>query len=332
VDRERGRYHWNARGESGDALDFLRRQEGLSLPEAVARLGERVGERATGANHPRPVAQVHPPVAPADGSPPPTRGAVAALGVAVAAYHAALLAADRPRAYLARRGVDAAAIRHLRLGWCDGARLGSALDQAAVPRAWAREAGLLAPLSVRGERHTHPMGGSDEREFLAGRVVVPEVGPRGPVWLIGRALPDGPGPRYLGLPLRKPLLGYHLARASPLVLVTEGVFDALALLAWGLPGVGICGTDPGRHALAQLRALAATRRVVLVPQADAAGREAAARLAALLAEPPPIVALPAGVKDLGELAERPEGRATFLAALPAEVRATLGTPPPTDAG
>src|SRR6516225_3434987 len=39
VDRLRGRYHWNARGESGDVVDFLRRQEGLTLAEAIDRLG-----------------------------------------------------------------------------------------------------------------------------------------------------------------------------------------------------------------------------------------------------------------------------------------------------
>src|SRR5215472_7055125 len=51
VDRARGRYHWNARGESGDVVDFLRRQEGLSLREALARLGrEGVG---TGGRRPR---------------------------------------------------------------------------------------------------------------------------------------------------------------------------------------------------------------------------------------------------------------------------------------
>src|SRR5262249_26003424 len=98
---------------------------------------------------------------------------------------------------------------------------------------------------------------------------------------------------------------------------TEGVFDALALLSWDLPGVALCGTDPGPRALSQLRQLAATRLLYLVPQADAAGQRSAARLAALLPRPLTIVPLPPGVKDLGELAERPTGRADFLRLLPA---------------
>src|SRR5262249_6819371 len=38
ADRHSGRYPWTARGESGDVVDFVCRQEGLSVPEALARL------------------------------------------------------------------------------------------------------------------------------------------------------------------------------------------------------------------------------------------------------------------------------------------------------
>jgi DNA primase len=136
-------------------------------------------------------------------------------------------------------------------------------------------------------------------------------------------LPGGDGPRYLSLPLTRPLLGYHHVRASPAVLVTEGVFDALSLLAWGLPGVALCGTNPGPRALAQLRTLAQGARLYLVPQADPPGRRAAERLSSALPGPAQIVQLPAGVKDLSELAERPEGRDVFLAALPTDLRALI---------
>jgi DNA primase len=316
VDRVRGRYHWNARGESGDVVDFLCRQEGLSLREALARLG---GEGVNTGGRPRrlpdaPGRRVRRPPIPAP-SPTIGRRMLRALRVAIEVYHAALLEEPAALGYLAGRGIGEDAVRQLRLGYCTGRGLIPALRRAGIPLRDARRAGLLVSPPTPGYAR-----GTEETEFLRGRVVVPELGPSGPTWLIGRILPGGDGPRYLGLPLTRPLLGYHRVRASPVVLVTEGVFDALSLLAWGLPGVGLCGTDPGPRALAQLRKLAQSARLYLVPQSDPPGRRAAERLAAVLPAPPEIITLPSGVKDLGELAESADGKALFLAALPHDVR------------
>ncbi len=74
------------------------------------------------------------------------------------------------------------------------------------------------------------------------------------------------GPRYLGLLLAKPLLGYHRVQANPVVLAAEGVFDWLTLVEWGLPAVEIAGTDLGELALTQLRVLARDKALYLVPQ------------------------------------------------------------------
>jgi DNA primase len=320
VDRWRGRYHWNARGESGDVVDFLRRQEGLSVLEAVVRLGGHVRDRP--APLPNLALAARPPLNhPRHGVPsrPHGRRMLRALRVAVDVYHAALLGDPTALAYLTSRGIDEPAIRRLRLGFCDGTRLVAACARANVSRRDAYRVGLLTRRPPSSDDPACPPEASPGREFLAGRVVIPEIGPAGPIWLIGRALPDARGPRYLSLPLTKPLLGYHLVQGSPIVLVVEGVFDLLTLTAWGLPGVALCGTDPSPRALDQLRRLARTRRVYLVPQADPPGQRSAARLAALLSEPPPIIPLPPGAKDLGDLAVSPAGRAAFLRALPPEV-------------
>jgi DNA primase len=319
VDRSRGRYHWNARGESGDVVDFVRRQEGLSLLEAVVRLAGQDRERQT---LPSPaVARPSPRNHPRHEVPsrPLGRRMLRALRVAVDVYHAALLANPTALAYLASRGVAEPTIRRLRLGYCDGNRLVAACARANVPLRDADRVGLLTRRPSTGDDPTPTREARGEREFLAGRVVIPEIGHAGPIWLIGRGLPDARGPRYLSLPLTKPLLGYHLVQESPIVLVVEGVFDLLTLVAWGLPGVALCGTDPSPRALDQLRRLARTRRLYLVPQADPPGQRSAARLAALLAEPPPIIPLPPGAKDLGDLAVNHAGRAAFLRALPPEV-------------
>lgn len=311
VDRWTGRYHWNARGERGDVVDFVRHREGLGLREALERLGAKVLDWRGPLGHPQ-TTRPCPPRSTRRLSRLPDRGMLAALRVAVATYHAALLENHAALAYLAGRGIGDQTIRQLQLGYCDSTRLIPALERAGLSRGDARQAGLL-----RGQDT-----GAD-REFLAGRVVVPEIGPAGPLWLIGRRLPGSSGPRYLSLPLAKPLLGYHRARASPLVLVTEGVFDLLTLAAWGLPAVALAGTDPGPRALAQLRRLATTSHLYLIPQADAAGQRSAARLAALLPAPPPIIPLPAGVKDPSELVDHPDLSAAFLATLPPPVRALV---------
>lgn len=321
VDRRVGRYHWNARGESGDLVDFLCRQEGLTVPEALARLDAQHLVRTPSVPSP-----------PASRGPTWTRNLglphdlLPVLRLAVRVYHAALLQDERARAYLAQRGIDEPTIHRLHLGFCRGSVLSHALDQAKVPRSDAFRAGLLTQRS-RGPVSAPPSGRSDDREFFVGRIVVPEIGPLGPVWLIGRLLPGWAGPRYLGLPFPRPLLGYHRVRASPLVLVTEGVFDLLTLSTWNLPGVALCGTDPGPLAKAQLLKLARSKRLVLVPQADLPGQRAIDRLAMLLPDPPPIVRLPVGVKDLSELAEKVGGREAFLEALPNDVCQTLSRLP-----
>src|SRR5579884_278353 len=183
VDRLRGRYHWNARGESGDVVDFVRRQEGLSLAEAIDRLGAQtlVAPRP-------PTLRERPAGAPWPGRPSPMLGRrlLRALRVAVDVYHATLLEHSAALAYLTRRGIDAATIDRLKLGFCAGDRLLGALQVAGVPAADARRVGLLASGEVVPERDGPRPGPPPVREFLAGRIVVPEIGGVGPIWLIGR--------------------------------------------------------------------------------------------------------------------------------------------------
>jgi DNA primase len=332
VDRQLGRYHWNSRGEWGDVIDFIRREESLSFVEALARLGGDVPvdrQRAPRRDFPRRTpparARVQPLGPRREHSTVPDRRALAALEAAVELYHNCLLGDSPALGYLASRGIGLATIRRLRLGYCDGRHLKRYLEERGVPIAFAHQAGLLTRSAGRQpQTDSRPLDG-ELREFLAGRVVVPELGPDGPVWLIGRTIGVTAGPRYLGLPLAKPLLGYHQVQASPLVLATEGVFDWLTLVEWGLPAVGVAGTDLGELALSQLRELAAERALYLVPQTDAAGQAAAQRLSLLLPRPAPAIGLPSTHKDLGELAAKPDGRELFFGLLPGEVREIVGS-------
>ena len=94
-------------------------------------------------------------------------------------------------------------------------------------------------------------------EFMAGRIVIPELSAGRPMWLIGRALAEDLAddvPKYLGLSGKKPLLGWDQARGSASVCVVEGVFDLLAVRQWGYPVVGLLGTNVRPDQVDQLRA------------------------------------------------------------------------------
>ena len=132
-------------------------------------------------------------------------------------------------------------------------------------------------------------------------------------WLAGRALDGGARPRFQSLPGPKPVLGLgRLARvgaATPSrVVVAEGLFDWLALSAWGFPACSGLGTHGVESVAASLRGVP---RVFAAFDADDAGREAAAHLTAFLRGRAAFVELPPGIGDVGELAERRDGRAVF---------------------
>jgi len=135
------------------------------------------------------------------------------------------------------------------------------------------------------------------------------------MWLIGRAVAEDLAddvPRYLGLPGKKPLLGWDQARGSASVCVVEGVFDVLAVRQWGYPVVGLLGTNVRPDQLDQLRAFS---RAYLVLDTDDAGFEATRALYDAIGPTAVPVALPDDVKDPAELASRSDGQAVFAGAL-----------------
>jgi DNA primase len=158
----------------------------------------------------------------------------------------------------------------------------------------------------------------DGRELLRDRIVVPEWRHGWPRWLIGRRI-DPPrtaankSPTYLGLPGRKPLLGWEAAVAagSSNVTVVEGPLDWLTLCGWGVPAVGLCGcwAPP-----AAIRALRRFSRVYVALDADAPGEAGSRRLIDALGQRAVRVRLPAGWKDVAELAPRRDGAAILAAA------------------
>ena len=274
-------------------MNLVELVEQVSFREAADRLG--AGQLA-----PRPARSTpkRPRVPPVQPDAPEAEGA-AVLKAAVSLYHQRLLGDPEALAYVEARGIDRPTIERCQVGYAVGDQLMPLLRWRGLP--------LWAALST-GVVNRHG------QEHLAGRVVVPELRQGRPVWLIGRRLDSGAGddaPKYLGLPGRKPLLGWDQARTQPAVVLVEGVFDFLTLRMWGYPVLALLGTD--------LRTL---RRVYLVLDNDDAGLEAAWRLQQQIGPTAVAVALPEGIKDVAELAPRPDGKQLFAAALLQSVATT----------
>ena len=274
-------------GEGGDVLDFVQKAEGLSLPEAIARLdgspglAPRAAIRPAGARRPRSAAL------------PPRDPAL--LTAAARFYAGGLRRHSEARDYLASRGVGPVAAARLGLGYAPGSGLRQALESLGFSAARMRDSGLFME---RGS------------ERFAGMVVVPDASGGLVRWLAGRAVASDRTPRFQSLPGPKPMLGLgRLGPAPPWAVLAEGLFDWLALTGWGLPAVAALGTQGVDRVASALRGCP---RVFLAFDGDDAGREATGRLLTLLGRRAAAVALPKGVGDVGELAALPHGRAAFL--------------------
>ena len=274
-------------GVGGDVLDFVRRVDNLSLPEAIRRLDGRPG-LASGAA-PRPVPSRRPGTAPS----PPRDPAL--LTAAARFYAGQLRRSPAGIEYLASRGVAPEAVARLGLGFAPGGGLRQALESAGFTAGRLRDCGLF---TERGS------------ERFAGMVVVPELSGGLVRWLAGRAVNPGAKPRFQALPGPKPVLGLgRLGPAPRLAVVAEGLFDWLALAGWGVPAVAVLGTHGVERVASALRGCPG---VFLAFDNDEAGLEATERLAGLLGRRSAAVTLPQGVGDVAELAALPQGRSLFL--------------------
>ncbi len=279
-------------GTGGDVISFVERIDGLGFRDAVTRLRDRdcllpSRTRRSGAIRSTLPRRER-------GRDPAER---ACLVAAVDLYHNRLLTDPTAEAYLQSRGVDGGIIDRCRIGYAAGDELAAYLHWRRLSIGAAMRVGLLT---------------RDGREFLAGRVVVPEIRAGQLIWLIGRIIdPDDDQPKYLGLPGRKPLLGWELAKDSPGVFLVEGVFDLLTLVKWGYPALALVGT----HARPEvLRALSRFEHISVVFDTDQPGRVAAKALVQGIGRRAASITLH-GVKDVAELAAVPDGGQRFVCAL-----------------
>ena len=273
-------------GLGGDVLDFVQQAEGLSLPDAIARLDGSPGLAPRAAIRPAGTRR------PASAALPPRDPTL--LTAAARFYAGRLRRYSEAREYLASRGVGPVAAARLGLGYAPGGGLRQALESLGFSEKRLRDSGLFME---RGA------------ERFAGMVVVPD-GSGGLVrWLAGRAVDPGRTPRFQALPGPKPVLGLgRLGPAPPWAIVAEGLFDWLALTGWGLPACAALGTQGVERVASALRG---SPRVFLAFDNDDAGREATERLLTLLGHRAAAITLPPGVGDVGDLAALPDGRSVF---------------------
>ena len=160
----------------GDVIRFIERIEGIGFRAAVARLTD---------NRPVPAD-----TRPRRNRPPKTRRRRTTvvmgpterecLAAAVTLYNNRLLTEPAALAYLEARGIDQATLECCRVGYANGNELAAYLAWRCLSIQAAIRAGLL---------------GRNGREFLAGRVVVPEIRTGQPLWLVARSIPKATGRR-----------------------------------------------------------------------------------------------------------------------------------------
>ena len=297
-------------GAGGDVIDFVRRAAGLSVVDALERLSNHQDGRTA------PATRVsHSPAEPRNNRPRPDRSAAFSaqtgarpsgrlslddrmiLAAACGVFHETLLRTPKALRYLDERAIGMPVLRRCQVGFSDGRSLRRYLQSRRLSLRRATEIGLFWPRHGRGET-------------MAGRIVVPELRAGQCIWMLGRALDDDRQPKYRGLSLPKPVLGYERARGRPRILVTEGAFDYLTGVSWGLPICALLGTQVRAQRLAFLER---ARRVLIVFDNDEPGRQAAGELAERLGPHARVVRLPEGAKDLNDLARCADGRAAFFA-------------------
>ena len=260
-------FHCFGCGEGGDVISFVMKYERIPFPEAVQSLGPRAGVEVPVVRGGTPSSSEH-------------GGLLKALEFSAGFFHRTLLseAGAAARGYLERRGVSAASVQELRLGF--------------APESWdallaaARAAGFGPELVERAGLAVAREGGSGWYDRFRGRLMFPVWDPKGKVIGFGGRVLDESEPKYMNSPetpvytKSRIVYGLHLAaphiREQDCVAIVEGYLDFLIPYQLGIRHlVASMGTSLTVDQIQLLRR--ATRRVVMVYDGDYAGELATLR-------------------------------------------------------
>lgn len=299
-------FHCFGCGVGGNVFSFLMRMEGLSFPEAVRRMGERVG-----------IEVVEESLSPAEER---RREELEQLGrinaVAAEFYHKILL--DDPegatgRRYLRERGYDGEIARQFQLGF--------------APARWDALTRHLSEKGFAAEQVRDTLGliraGNEGREYdlFRNRLLFPIHDLNGRVAAFGGRVLDDALPKYINSPESplyhkgRLLFGLYQAREAMRHrgegIVVEGYFDQLALVRAGFgQAVATCGTAlTAEHARLLKRYCG---RLLLLFDQDSAGLKATFRaMDVLLAEGMPAAVITLDVGDDPDSFLRKQGAEAF---------------------
>ena len=266
VNPQLGFYYCFGCQESGDAITFVRKIDGLDFAEAVERLAVRAGITlrydTAGATQDRRKRE----------------RLTEAVQEAIDFYHRLLLedpAAGRARGYLRSRGFDGDAARRFELGWSPDAY--DALARHLYNKKFSRDDIVAAGLAFVNRAQK-------AQDCFRGRLMFPIYDRAGKaVGFGGRTLTDD-GPKYKNTAesalyhKSRLLYGLNWAKAEigarDEVVICEGYTDVMGFTLAGVPNsVATCGTALADDHVQILKSF--TRHVVLAYDADAAGQNAA---------------------------------------------------------
>ena len=285
-------FHCFGCGKGGDVFKFVMEIDGLSFPEALRRVAEKVGvhleEREGGETY--------------DAN-TKLRASLMKLHEIAGKYFAAQLGATAEgrmaRAYLADRGITDEVVGRFRIGYApgDGQGLFRQLAGGDFDKETLEKSGLILYDAERQRPY----------DRFRRRIIYPIANDAGKVVAFaGRALGEDQ-PKYLNSPetaiYTKSRLLYHLDRAAQATrkldyaILVEGYMDCIAVASSGIENVvASCGTSLTEG---QIRLLGRyTRRVVVNYDPDSAGMAATERSLALLLEAgfeAKVLALPGGL-------------------------------------
>ena len=276
-------------GIGGDVFAFVQRIEQLTFKEAIRLLDGEIERKSDGVKLIHSLS-LHHSITPSLALSPEH---FTLLTAATEVYHAALFTQPKLLAYLAQRGFDAEAIHRFRIGYASGNDLARYFRYRGWNIEMARDLGLVG----------------SHGEYFRERIIIPEVCKGQAVYLVGRATTKLQRAKYIGLPgAPKPLYGYESAQNASTVFLVEGPFDWLTLVNWGYAARGLLGAFLKRE---HEREFENVERIYLVLDNDAEGKRAMQTLIKTLGSRARILTLPNHIKDVNELAQRPNGRAIF---------------------
>jgi DNA primase len=271
VNSARQIFHCFGCGVGGNVFSFLMRMEGLSFPDAVRRLGEKVG-----------VEVEEEAVSPEEVRRRDERERILRINEVAGEFYQQLLLTEEEgapgRRYLRQRGYESETVRTFQLGFAPGGweSLAKHLAAKGFSREDSQKAGLVRP-------------GKQERgdyDLFRNRLLFPIHDLQGRKVAFGGRVLDDSLPKYINSPETavyhkgQTLYGLYQARDAMRhngeALVVEGYFDVLALHRAGFAGaVATCGTALTADHARLLKRYA--DKVLLIFDEDAAGRQATFR-------------------------------------------------------